>query len=106
VAEEKCFCPHSDKPDVYSLHINALGEIKTCGCNTFTLGNVRKDSIVNIFLNSPYLQDLRNYDASRYCPKCPSPNLCFPCPVPRTNIYGTVNAADPNCPKVKKGENK
>lgn len=97
---------HFDASHINSLHIDAFGGIRTCGCNSVSLGNTRTDSIENIFYDSQYMNDLREYDASKYCPKCEQANLCFPCPAPRTNVFGTVNSANPNCPKVKKGENK
>jgi len=97
---------HFDASHVNSLHIDAFGGIRTCGCNSVSLGNIRTDSIEKIFYDSQYMRDLREYDASKYCPKCEQAKLCFPCPAPRTNVFGTVNSANPNCPKVKKGENK
>lgn len=97
---------HFDPSHVNSLHIDYKGDVRSCGCNSLSLGNVRSNTLSDIFYNSQYLKDLRAYNASNYCPKCDCSNLCFPCPAPRTNIHGTVNSASPNCPKVRRGENK
>lgn len=97
---------HFDAKKVNGLYIDAFGEIRACACNSTSLGNIRRNSIVDVFFNSPYLKDLRSYTASKYCPKCSQAELCFPCPSPRTNIHGTANASNPHCPKVMRGENK
>lgn len=100
-----CYCLHSGS-HIEALHIDSFGNIRTCGCNSLSLGNIKTDLLDKIFQYSQQLSDLRSYDASKYCPRCLSASLCSPCPAPRANVYGTVNTANPNCPKVRKGENK
>ncbi|MDP3026310.1 MAG: radical SAM protein [Nanoarchaeota archaeon] len=103
---EDCYCLHPDFYRIEALHVDSFGNLRTCGCNSISFGNIKTDSLEEVFFNNPQIMALRTYDASKYCPKCSYASLCSPCPAPRANIYGTLNAANPNCPKVKKGENK
>ncbi|MDD5132822.1 MAG: radical SAM protein [Candidatus Nanoarchaeia archaeon] len=87
------------------LYVDVNGNVKTCAPNHKILGNIKQESIDDIFKNSKILNDLRNYDASKYCPDCKQAKNCKPCPSPALNCFDTLNGPAPNCPSWQEKRN-
>ncbi len=67
---------------VTTLTITPYGDILPCNALTELLGNVRKDSIHDIWQNSPFLYKLRNFhfgDLSEKCHSCQYSGACAVC---------------------------
>ena len=65
----------------YALHINSLGDVTVCGMDAVKLGNIDKDSIVDIWNESTMLKEFRlmQLQGKRYEHK-----ICRTCTLPAT----------------------
>ena len=80
------------------VFVSHLGEIRPSGFLPVSAGNVRKDSLVDIYRNSPIFQELR--DPSRLggkCGVCPFNTVCGGCRARAYAVTGDYMAAEPYC---------
>jgi len=79
------------------LYISYKGEIYPCPFLRISLGNIFKDDIWNIWLNSPVLQNLRNKEKYSKCSKCEYWQVCRGCRAESLRVSGDYLAPDPYC---------
>lgn len=74
------------------------GDLTPCVFFPVTLGNIRHDSFLDVWLNSPVLEKIRNRERyAENCSSCSSRNICGGCRARAYAYYGDVTGADPGC---------
>jgi len=90
------------------LTINPCGDISFCVCldlPEFYLGNVRWDSLEDIFQNSETCNMMRHPEEHRICVDCPNVLTCGGgCRVAAYSITGRLDGQDKSCPVYKQHE--
>ncbi len=87
------------------LFIDAFGSIKTCGPNSKILGNIRKDKIIDVWINSSFLKQLRKNERYELCKSCDKFDLCLnSCPAVTYNLHKDLKHSPPLCPKVRESK--
>lgn len=79
------------------LYISYKGEIYPCPFLRIFLGNIFKDDIWDIWLNSPVLQNLRNKEKYSKCSKCEYWQVCRGCRAEALRVSKNYLAPDPYC---------
>ncbi len=83
------------------VFISHLGEIEPSGFLPFTVGNVRTNSLIDVYRNHPIMQRLR--DASSFSGKCGVCDYNGLCGGSRARAYaytGDPFASEPSCPYI------
>jgi radical SAM protein with 4Fe4S-binding SPASM domain len=87
------------------LTINPCGDISFCVCfdlPEFYLGNVRRDNLEDIFLNSKTCDIMRHPEKYGICADCPNVLICGGgCRVAAHSITGRLDGQDKSCPVYK-----
>ncbi len=79
------------------------GDLTPCVFFPITLGNIRRDSFLDVWLNSPVLEKARNREEyAEKCKSCSSRSICGGCRARAYAYYGDVAEADPGCVINKK----
>jgi PqqA peptide cyclase len=89
------FCPLGGEDSYFT--IDPVGNIRVCNHSPVILGNIRKDSIREIFLNHPYVCDFRTIYPDE-CTACPPElkDVCRGgCKAASEQCYGTMTKVDP-----------
>jgi radical SAM protein with 4Fe4S-binding SPASM domain len=74
------------------------GDVYPCVFLPIKVGNVLKDGFLNIWHNSPILNQLRDRDAPEYaCNTCAYRYICGGCRARAYAYYGDIRAVDPSC---------
>ena len=82
----------------FSLRPN--GDVYPCTFLPITVGNIREQSIIDIWRNSPILKELRNRELLKGdCGKCNYKNTCGGCRGRAYACHGDYLATDPICMK-------
>lgn len=98
------FCPKAGENSYFT--IDPYGNIRICNHSPVILGNIRKDSIKEIYLHHPYVCNFR----TTYPDECVS---CAPelkdickggCKAASEQCYGTITKVDPFVHLAKQGE--
>lgn len=78
--------------------IQPNGDVIPCVFMPITVGNLRKKTFWDIWLNSPLLNLLRNRDKLKgFCRECPYKNVCGGCRARAYAYYRDPVAPDPGC---------
>jgi radical SAM protein with 4Fe4S-binding SPASM domain len=81
-----------------SMDIRANGDVVPCSQFPLVIGNIRKQSIKDIWENSPVFKLLRNRENLKgKCGKCKYKNLCGGCRAAAYNKFGDFLLSDPGC---------
>ena len=86
---------------IYYLGVRSNGDIVPCQLNTHVLGNVRNETILDVWKNSPDLKRWRARDIDGPCRDC---SLLFKCGGCRCNAVAADNGflgSEPFCPVTK-----
>ncbi len=82
----------------FYMAIRANGDIEPCVFFPYTVGNVRKDDIQEIWLRNPVFEDLRNKDILKgNCGSCEYRYHCGGCRARAYGYFGDYLAPDPGC---------
>jgi radical SAM protein with 4Fe4S-binding SPASM domain len=88
--------------------VQCSGEVNPCMLLQISLGNIRKQSIISIWENSPVLADLRRRELLKgECGDCSYKGACSGCRGRAYEETGDMMAADPGCwlaPELIKGK--
>ena len=79
------------------LTILADGTVYACRRLPIEIARVPKQSIRDIFINSPEHNKMRQVEKMQKCSKCELKQFCRGCPAVAHAIYGDYMAADPQC---------
>lgn len=79
------------------LTILADGTVYACRRLPIEIGRVPKQSIRDIFINSPEHNKMRQVEKMQKCSKCELKQFCRGCPAVAYAIYGDYMAPDPQC---------
>jgi radical SAM protein with 4Fe4S-binding SPASM domain len=78
--------------------IKANGEVNPCMLLQTNLGNIREQSLISIWENSPVLTELRRRELLKgECGDCSHRDTCFGCRGRAYEATGDIMAADPGC---------
>ena len=78
-------------------HIKSNGKITSCSQMPVIAGDLRKQSITDIWKNSKLFQKLRSREYKGYCGNCKHKYYCGGCRSSAYIEYGNVLAQDPGC---------
>ena len=73
------------------------GDVKPCVFIPIVVGNLRKQSLKEIWLNSPILKKIRERENFESCKSCPYRNVCGGCRARAYGYFGDLQAPDPGC---------
>lgn len=80
------------------LFISHTGEVQPSGFLPITLGNVRRDHLVELYRHHPIMQQLRNDDAlGGKCGRCEYRHVCGGSRARAYGVSGDMMAAEPLC---------
>ena len=80
------------------MFISHQGEIYPSGFLPITTGNVRRDSVVEIYRNSELFRSLRDPASLKgKCGQCPFNVICGGCRARAYGVTGDAFAAEPSC---------
>lgn len=84
---------------IFMIVVNATGDITPCSYFDRILGNIKKDTIQNVWQRNKFLKDLCNPAfLSSECKKCEYSETCFgSCRAAAFQTFGTISAPDPAC---------
>jgi radical SAM protein with 4Fe4S-binding SPASM domain len=83
-----------------SIILNPNGDIKPCMYMDIVIGNVKKDSIKNVWENSEVIKNLRTReDLKGNCGKCKDKYICGGCRALAYAYFKDLKAPDPGCIK-------
>ncbi|MEA1904870.1 MAG: radical SAM protein [Candidatus Hadarchaeota archaeon] len=74
------------------------GDVEPCVFIPITIGNLKKQSLREIWRNSEVLKKIRNRDEFEGCGDCPYKNICGGCRARAYGYFGDLQAPDPACP--------
>jgi radical SAM protein with 4Fe4S-binding SPASM domain len=80
-----------------ALSISAEGVVYACPRIPIPVGNLRRQDLLDIFLGSPILEDLRQIEQHKKCRLCPLFLYCRGCPAVAYAVTGDYFGADPHC---------
>ena len=74
------------------------GDIQPCVFLPLKVGNILEDNFVDLWINSPVFNTLRNRDLLKgRCGKCPYKYICGGCRARAYAYFGDITAPDPGC---------
>jgi len=74
------------------------GDVKPCVFIPIVVGNLRKQSLKEIWLNSPIFKKIREREKFKEgCKSCPYRNVCGGCRARAYGYFGDLQAPDPGC---------
>lgn len=84
---------------LYSLYIKSNGEVQSCSGVELVIGDIRKNSLVEIIESSPDLKKLRNSEklVKGKCRDCENNPECYGCRGAAYQVTGDYLEADPQC---------
>ncbi len=82
---------------IHGMIILADGKVNACRRFPSEIGDIKKSKLLDIFLNSPKLNEYRGVDKLEKCSKCELMQICRGCPAIAYSTYGRWNAPDPQC---------
>jgi radical SAM protein with 4Fe4S-binding SPASM domain len=83
------------------IAISPNGDITPCGYINYPVGNIKKDSLIDVWNNSEILSKLRNRDnLEGNCKSCSNKLLCGGCRASAYAKYGDLFASDPLCWRI------
>lgn len=77
--------------------IEPNGDIEPCVFIPIKVGNIREQSMVNIWRNSPVLKQIRNRDLFKGCGKCEYKYICGGCRARAYAYFNDLQGPDPGC---------
>jgi len=89
---------------IRTLSVLADGTVYACRRLPIAVGKVPKESIREIFINSPELNKMREIEKMEKCGKCELLNYCRGCPAVAYGVSGNYFSPDPQCWKEVKKE--
>jgi len=103
---EYSFTPTSDtKPAPCNcgktyLYIDPRGFVRPCAGYGLELGSIMENDIERIFMEAPFLMQVRREEFGTYCARCPAYSLCRPanCHLMNFEAFGSLNSVNPLCP--------
>jgi radical SAM protein with 4Fe4S-binding SPASM domain len=86
-------------PGITEIFINNIGNVYPCTMMPILLGNIRENSLREIWNNSQFLLKLRNRkNLKGCCKKCSIQRICGGCRAAAFGEHGDYFAEDPYCP--------
>ncbi|MFX1394258.1 MAG: radical SAM protein [Promethearchaeota archaeon] len=82
---------------IYVIHIKPNGDVTPCPLNPIIIGNLKKDHIQNIWLQSSILNAYRNLKFEGQCGKCIYRIICGGCRAKVFITYHSYIQSDPTC---------
>jgi radical SAM protein with 4Fe4S-binding SPASM domain len=79
------------------VFVSRRGDIYPCGYFPLRAGNIRENNFIDIWTNSPLLQDLRNKPLSGRCGRCSFGKICGGCRARAYAETGDYLGPDPSC---------
>jgi radical SAM protein with 4Fe4S-binding SPASM domain len=73
------------------------GDIEPCVFIPIKVGNIREQSMVNIWRNSPILKQVRNRDLFKGCGECEYKYICGGCRARAYAYFNDLQGPDPGC---------
>ncbi|MEM5793959.1 MAG: radical SAM protein [Candidatus Aenigmatarchaeota archaeon] len=73
------------------------GDIQPCVFIPIKIGNIKEQSLIEIWKNSPVLKEIRNRDKFEGCGKCDYKYVCGGCRARAYGYFKDLKAADPSC---------
>lgn len=73
------------------------GDIEPCVFIPIKVGNIREQSLVNIWRNSPVLKEIRNRDLFKGCGECEYKYICGGCRARAYAYFKDLKGPDPGC---------
>jgi radical SAM protein with 4Fe4S-binding SPASM domain len=73
------------------------GDIEPCVFIPIKLGNIREQSLVDIWRNSPVLKQIRSRDAFEGCGECEYKYICGGCRARAYAYFNNLQGPDPAC---------
>jgi len=77
--------------------IEPNGDIEPCVFIPIKLGNIREQSLVDVWRNSPILKQIRSRDAFEGCGECEYKYICGGCRARAYAYFNDLQAPDPGC---------
>jgi radical SAM protein with 4Fe4S-binding SPASM domain len=86
--------------------VSSTGKVFPCGYLPTEAGDVRKESLADIWYNSKIFRDLRDFTLLKgACGGCKDLVHCGGCRARAYSVFGNMLAEDPGCPFFTKNEN-
>ena len=73
------------------------GDIEPCVFIPIKIGNIREQSLVNIWRNSPVLKQIRNRNLFKGCGECEYKYICGGCRARAFGYFNDLQGPDPGC---------
>ncbi len=85
------------------LYIDSNGDILTCAGYRNALGNIYTDNILDVFKNTPFLEEIKKERFGKYCQSCPVYFQCrrSNCHIVNFEFFHTLDSVNPLCPIFK-----
>lgn len=78
------------------------GDVEPCVFIPITIGNLKNQSLKEIWGNSEVLKKIRDRDSFKGCEDCEYKYICGGCRARAYGYYGDLQAPDPSCPHNEK----
>jgi radical SAM protein with 4Fe4S-binding SPASM domain len=89
-----CWCPLGGEESYFT--IDPVGNIRICNHSPVILGNIRRDSFIDIYNNHPQVRAIQSLpDECQNCNSKFKELCCGGCKASSEQCYGTMNHADP-----------
>lgn len=85
---------------IHGLILLANGEVHACRRFNSKVGHVKENSLLDIFIKSPQINEYRNVHLLEKCSKCELLQVCRGCPAVSHAMTGDWKSPDPQCWKV------
>lgn len=82
---------------IHGLILLANGEVHACRRFYSRVGSIKEEKLLDIFINSPQINEYRNVELLQKCSKCELLQVCRGCPAVSNAVYGDWTAPDPQC---------
>ena len=79
------------------LSVTSTGDITICTKIPYNFGNIRKDSLIEIWRGNEVLEKIRERHFNGKCSNCKNISICGGCRAAAYNEYGDILAEDPLC---------
>jgi radical SAM protein with 4Fe4S-binding SPASM domain len=85
------------------IFVGANGDIYPSGFLPITLGNLRNNSLIDVYRNHELLRSIRSAQFDGACGRCEHSDLCGGSRSRAFAVYGNPLASDPGCVRVSDG---
>jgi len=82
---------------IHGLIVLADGTVQACRRFPSVVGKVPENKLLDIFINSPQINEYRDISRLQKCSKCELIQICRGCPAVSYGVYGDWTAPDPQC---------